>query len=352
MAGKNQVTLTLAGDSSQLEKAFASVGESSAKMASEVGASSKKVAAETTDAYDKAGEAADNVDTKAMGFRDTLTGVQDTMGGVASLAKGPTLDGFLQLGAGVGDLGSGFFNFLIPAMKAMSIESIKGTLATGRQTIATGIQKVAMVGSAIATNGMAIAQRALNLAMRMNPIGLVITALLLLGTGLVIAYKKSATFRAVVQAALGGVKTAMGWVVTAGEKVWDFFRFIGPKIGRVFKGLAGVITAPFRAAFDGIKWLWNNTIGGKGFSVPSWVPEIGGKGFTIPYFHTGGIVSGSLGSETLAVLKAGERVTGGVNSGEGGTITFRADGQWARQQLQMLKHQVKIEGGLNVVFDV
>jgi hypothetical protein len=352
MAGKNQVTLTLAGDASQLEKAFASVGDSSAKMATEVGASSRKVGKETADGFDKAAEASDNTYSKFDALESVGRGTTDTMSGLGAIMKGDILQGSTDLAGGVAALADGFTGALLPAIKGISKGMIGSAIGTARQTVALGIQKVAMVGSAIATNGMAIAQKALNLAMRMNPIGLIITALLLLGTGLVLAYKKSATFRAIVQGAFAGVKTAMGWVVTAGGKVWEFFKFIGPKIGAAFKGLAATITAPFRAAFDGIKWLWNNTIGGKGFSVPSWVPEIGGKGFTIPYFHTGGIVPGSLGSETLAVLKAGERVTGGSNSASGGTVTFRADGLWARQQLQMLKHQIKIEGGLNVVFDV
>lgn len=350
--GKPQVTLTFAGDADQLEKTFDKVGASSKRMADEVGSSSKRVAEETTDAYDKAGEAADNVDTKAMGFRDTLTGVQDTMGGVAALSKGPSLEGFLLLGTGIGDLGSGFYNFLIPAMKAMSIESIKGAVNTARQTGTMVVQKGAMIGSAIATNGMALAQKALNLAMRMNPIGLVITALLLLGTGLVLAYKKSATFRAIVQGAFAGVKVAMGWVVDAGGKVWEFFKFIGPKIGGALKGVAAVITAPFRAGFNAVRNAWNNTIGGKGFSVPDWVPEIGGKSFRIPYFHSGGIVSGAMGSETLAVLRAGERVTAGSNQAGGGVLVIRGEGRLGKLLLQVIKEQVRIEGGAQVVFDL
>lgn len=351
MASKNQVTLTFAGDADQLERTFDSVGGSSERMADKVGGSSKRVAQETTDAYDKAGEAADNVDTKSMGFRDTLTGVQDTMSGTAMIARGDLFNGFFTLGAGIGDLGSGFYNFLIPAMKAFSIQGAKNIVTTARTTVVTAAQRGAMVAGAIATNGMTLAQKGLNLAMRMNPIGLVITALILLGTGFVIAYKKSATFRAIVQGAFAGVKTAMGWVITAGGKVWEFFKFIGPKIGGAFKGLAGVITAPFRAAFNGIRNLWNNTIGGKGFHVPDWVPEIGGKGFTIPRFHTGTIVGGGMGSESLAILKAGERVTSGRNEASGGVVTFRADGQFGRLLLQFLKNQVRIEGGLDVVFE-
>lgn len=61
------------------------------------------------------GETSDEVDTKAMGFRDTITGVQDTMKGLsdASLSTG---DRLLTLGMGIGDLGSAGYNLLAPAM--------------------------------------------------------------------------------------------------------------------------------------------------------------------------------------------------------------------------------------------
>lgn len=55
-----------------------------------------------------------------------------------------------------------------------------------------------------------------NAAMDANPIALVVLALVALGVGLVIAYKKSATFRAIVQGALHGV-------LAAGRAVAGFF---------------------------------------------------------------------------------------------------------------------------------
>lgn len=65
---------------------------------------------------------------------------------------------------------------------------------------------------------MAGAQWALNAAMSANPIGLVVIALAALGAGLVIAWKKSATFRAVVTGAWNAVKaaaSAMGRAIMA-----------------------------------------------------------------------------------------------------------------------------------------
>ncbi|MDX3006741.1 hypothetical protein PWY87_34055 [Kribbella solani] len=340
MASKNQVTLTFAGDSSKLESAFKSVGSAADSMKTQVGSASKKVE-ESASAYDKAGEAADNVDTKAMGFRDTLTGVQDTMGGVSMIAKGDLFNGFFTLGAGIGDLGSGFYNLLIPAMKGFSKEALVAKANTVGQTVATVASKTAQVAVAGATKAWAAAQWLMNAALTANPIGLVIAAVALLVTGLVIAYKKSETFRTIVNGAFGAVRqvgqAVFGWFQRNWHTIADILlapfnlviqpiwknrdailnavKSVPGAIAGFMKNVAGIITAPFRAAFNGIRSAWNSTVGGKGFTVPGWVPGgLGGKGFTIPYFHTGGIVSGALGSESLAVLKAGERVTAGSNS--------------------------------------
>lgn len=65
--------------------------------------------------------------------------------------------------------------------------------------------------------------------------------------------------------------------------------------GRVvgaFSNLANIITAPFRAAFNGIRSAWNSTIGGFGFTTPSWIPGMGGKTFSIPSMAQGGILFG------------------------------------------------------------
>lgn len=69
-----------------------------------------------------------------------------------------------------------------------------------------------------------------------------------------------------------------------------FSDFLG-SLRYVFGQIYDVITYPFRRAVDAIKWLWNSTIGGFGFTVPSWIPLIGGKDFRIPEMAAGGIVT-------------------------------------------------------------
>lgn len=118
---------------------------------------------------------------------------------------------------------------LLPAMQAVMDMLIPFTALVSEHT---GVIKIAVAAIALFAGGILAANAALkvyragvvlvqvatkvwtaiqwllNVALRANPIGLIITALALLAVGLVVAYKKSDTFRAIVQAALHAVETA------------------------------------------------------------------------------------------------------------------------------------------------
>lgn len=53
--------------------------------------------------------------------------------------------------------------------------------------------------------------------------------------------------------------------------------------GKIFSGIFDV----FRGAINPLIQLWNSTVGGFGFTVPSWIPKIGGMKFTIPKISFG-----------------------------------------------------------------
>lgn len=147
-----------------------------------------------------------------------------------------------------------------------------------------------------ATKVWAAVQWALNIAMDANPIGLIVLAIVALVAAFVIAYKKSETFRNIVQGALHGV-------VRAGKAVGHFFtdtlpqffrdawnkvkelttRGAGKVVGFV-KGIPGKIksglghlvrmfTAPWREA--GLAAY--NIIRDKGGAVVDWIKGIPGK---------------------------------------------------------------------------
>lgn len=377
MANKNQVTLTFAGDETQLSKAFDNVGQASKRMDDSVGAASKSVG-DSASGFDKAGEAADGTYSKFDALESVGRGTTDTMSGLSNIMSGNVLQGSTDLAGGVAALADGFQGALLPAIKAAASGGIAQAAATVKQTGAAIASKTAQVAVAGATKAWAAAQWLINAAMTANPIGLVIAAIALLVTGLVIAYKKSETFRNIVNGAFGAVKkVAVGifnWIGDNWGKILGFMtapfslaikpiwkhrdsilgaiKAVPGAISGFMKNVASIITAPFRAAFNGVRSAWNNTVGGKGFTVPGWVPEIGGKGFTIPYFHTGGIVPGGLGSESLAVLRAGERVTAGSGS-SGGGIVIQSDGSRAGDLLyQLFKETMRVKDGaaFRVVF--
>lgn len=342
MAAGNEVTLTLAGDSTNLERAFDRVGASSRGMADDVDRSSRDVSS----GFDRAGESADGAEGKAQGFSDTLTGTNDLMSASGEIASGNYFEGFVMAGQGAADLAGGLASFLIPAMKNFTKETIKNTATLVKDKAAMVGHKAASIASAAATRVMTIAQKGLNLAMRMNPIGLIITAIALLVVGIIIAYKRSETFRKIVQASMKGVRIAFGWVIDKGKDLLGWFKELPGKIGGFFKGLADIITLPYRTAFNAIKDLWNATAGGFGFTIPSWVPKIGGNSFTIPSMHTGGVMPGAPGTAGLALLMAGERVSTPGQSGGGTVIEIRSGGSKLDDLLvELLRGAIRKQGG-------
>lgn len=157
----------------------------------------------------------------------------------------------------------------------------------------------------VATTNLRLAQIALSLVP--GPL-LIIAGIVALVAIFVVAYKKVGWFRDGVQAAFravtGAVRATIGWVrdnwpkllaiitgpiglaVLAVTKNWNAIKSGASKmkdgIVSALSGLADVITAPFRAAFNGIASAWNNTVGRLSFTVPGWVPGIGGNGWDVP----------------------------------------------------------------------
>lgn len=138
-------------------------------------------------------------------------------------------------------------------------------------------------------------------------------------------------------------------LVMAGfDWLWDKIKSIPDGIKATFSKITDFITAPFRAAFNFISSAWNATIGRLHWTVPGWVPGIGGNSIsapTLPKYHRGGIVPGSMGTETLAVLQAGERVTpaGGGHAEE--SVRLDAAGDLDEAILESIRRSVGIRGG-------
>lgn len=321
MAG-NAVTLTFAGDSRSLERSFENVGKGARDMASDLD-HAKDDAGKFARGMEGVNSRIDDSESKFMGAADLVDGLSSAFG----VSLGPTVD----YARAFGDMAGGFTATLGPAM-----EGIAGKL--GKLTFVTKIQTGA--------------QAALNAVMSANPIMLTVIALAALTAGFVVAYKKSETFRDVVHGALDVVHDAVDWV---GDK----FEWLGRKLGnvtttsgRTIGKLADVITTPYQLAFNGIAWLWNNTVGRLSFSIPGWVPGIGGNGFDVPDIPTfsaipklakGGTAFAGrahlVGEEGPELFVPGMTGTVIPNGGAGVTVLIAADGSdaWVRAIRQSVR---------------
>jgi len=194
------------------------------------------------------------------------------------------------------------------AHSALSIATIKSTAAQVAGRVAT-------IASSVAAGIATAAQWLWNVAMTANPIGIIIVAVAALVAAIIWLATKTTFFQTVWKYAWGGIKAAAlavwNWLKGAFSWLGDQFVKVPGLLKRAFSGLFNIITWPFRTAFNFIAKAWNNTVGRLRFSIPSWVPGVGGNSFSaprLPTFHRGGIVPGSMGSEVLSVLQAGERV--------------------------------------------
>lgn len=168
------------------------------------------------------------------------------------------------------------------------------------------------------------AQWVWNASLFASPVTWIVAGIALLVGAIILIATKTNWLQDIWKAAWSGIKSAA-------EAVWNWIKQIPGWLTSAFSTVGNAISAPFRAAFNGIASLWNNTVGQLSWTVPDWVPIIGGSNLSvpkIPTFHTGGVVDGVPGQEVLALLQAGETVTpAGRAPGGGGsaTVTFAGD---------------------------
>lgn len=377
MADKTAVTVTLAGDSTSLERSFAKVGSAAQELKSDF-AKAEGGAGRFNSTLEHSEAVGDNTERGLRGLGDIL-GVTAGAFGLNIGPAGEALGAFTQLGGGVADLSQTLGN--LPIM-----------------------QKAADLGA----RAMAVGQAILNAVMAANPILLVVVAIAALVAIFIVAYTTSQTFRDIVngafQAVLGVVQTVWGWIqsnwplllailtgpiglavlaitthfddikdLASGAKDWIVARFTD--LVSFVTGLPGKFTSAASGAFNGIKSLavdaYNSVTGKLGdiagfvrglpgsiasaasgmfngitnalrsalnavvdmwnrFGIPSFhvsipvpfAPDISFDTPSIdlpdlPHFHQGGLVPGGPNDEMLAVLRGGERV---LRDGGGGNI--------------------------------
>jgi phage-related protein len=122
-------------------------------------------------------------------------------------------------------------------------------------------------------------------------------------------------------------------------------------ITNIMRGVADVVKRPFETAVNGVKSLWNRTVGGFGFSVPSWIPGMGGKSFKIPYMAAGGIVNrptlaliGEAGPEAVIPLDQMGTATGEHTVVNINVYALTANAEVGRKVVEAIAEYERISG--------
>jgi hypothetical protein len=90
-----------------------------------------------------------------------------------------------------------------------------------------------------------------------------------------------------------GVQTAWRNTTNFFTTIFNTIKGLPSKFGGFLRGLWDGLLSGLRGVWDSVRSFWNNTIGGKGFSIniPDWVPIFGGKKYDIriPRLAQGGV---------------------------------------------------------------
>ena len=197
--------------------------------------------------------------------KDFVTGMQDGTG------VGGT---FVSILEGVWSAGQNVISFLV------DYQDVLVPVAAGILAVVTGIKayNAAMLLWQGITKAAMIVQGAFNLVLAANPIGVVILALIGLGAALVVAYKKSETFRLIVNTAWDSVKKTIKSVVSwFTDTAWPALRDTLTSIGDAFKFLWNDVIRPtIKFIVDKFLGMVEAIITGAAKAF-GWVPGLGGK---------------------------------------------------------------------------
>lgn len=211
------------------------VGRAVVRVDGEVDQSSTRSAADEFERIMSSGgqAAADNIEESMVQieFPGELGGFNEALDTAAGTAR--------EFGGGFGDLVTAMDTFGVTssdagAKVAQSFEQIEAaTQLFGGISDILNTTKAAFTAVTGATQATSVAQGALNAVMALNPIFLVVAAVGALVAAFVIAYKRSETFRKIVDAAFGAIRETVATVI----------RFVGGIVKRTWEALTTATTS-------------------------------------------------------------------------------------------------------------
>jgi phage-related protein len=217
------LTITVATETAAAVSGFGQVSDAATDMSRDV----DKAAQVSVDAGKRLGDGvaggADAVATKSS----AATGALGALSAGFELVGLEAYAGALQGAAMATDFMSGVGESLTLVMELGAVAKAKDAAAAAAHAVASGV-------STAATTALSVAQGALNAVMALNPIALVVIALVALVAGLVLAYNKSETFRDIIQTVGRIGREAIGFVV---DKMGDLVEFITEKVVPKFTAL-------------------------------------------------------------------------------------------------------------------
>lgn len=219
--------------------------------------------------------------TAILGLKSAASSTSTALSGLKaglSGAKPPNATAWTAAGNSIRNAGAAAKGYAASAMSA-SRAALASAASSARAGAAAALAAAKQGILTAATKVMTVAQRALNLVMRMNPIGIVITALIALGAGLVLAYKKSETFRNIVDAVWrvvkASIKGTVDWFLkTAWPTMRNVLTWIGDKmnaakvviqrawsaIKAAFKAVVDWVKGAFKRSWDGVKTVLSKPV--------------------------------------------------------------------------------------------
>jgi uncharacterized protein YejL (UPF0352 family) len=322
--------------------------------------------------------------------QEAIAALQEKFAG-ASEAYGKTAAGSQErLGVATENLEESMGTILLPTIEkvAGAMANLAGFFEKHKTLTEALIIVVGALGGALlavnvattlvsaATKIYTAAQWLLNAALDANPIGLVIIALTALGVALVIAWKKSETFREIVTGTWNAIKTGAqavlnffrsNWPIIAtlisgpfaplvalatnafgvrtaieeafrkiktfvGDRVGDIVTFVtgipdkisgvGPALTKAFTGLGSALAGVLKAPINAVIGLWNKIgIPPIHIKLPGPIPDINFGGISlpdIPQLAQGGIVT----RPTLAMIgESGPEAVVPLTGGGGQAVT-------------------------------
>lgn len=206
-----------------------------------------------------------DLDTAAKEMQG-MAGAAERAGDTLANSAGANLDKFIrqvQVGL-IEKMGQAAVHVQNNATAYKALGAVLGGLAltVGVVSAATKVWATAQTVAAVATKAWAAANRILSASFFTSPIGIVIGLVALLVGGLILAYQKSDTFRAIVDSAMRAVGDAAIWMWNSAIKpAFEGIKVAIQAVGDAAVWLWGNVLQPTLTSIgNAAMWLWSNAI--------------------------------------------------------------------------------------------